>query len=219
MVGDRTSTVNVLVVRHAATPDNEAGFIPDHGGGPPLSSAGRRDAEALAQPVRHLVSSVGAAVLSSPSRRAIETALLITGRTPVIEESLRELDIGMPGTRNRESIRLLSARMREWQLGRHLGESAFGGETAKDVWARLGILEAKLLSGREGNVIAITHFAVMRLWAQSMGLFPPDDHVPGLLDACWIELNVGVRRAEWVGSLHSHALEEGCAAFRDEFSS
>lgn len=79
----------LLLIRHARTADNAAGRFLGRND-PELDEQGRRSAELRAPQFADL----GGLCLSSPARRARETARLLGLPEPQIEEGFRELDFG-----------------------------------------------------------------------------------------------------------------------------
>src|SRR6476646_12214221 len=83
----------VLVARHGETDWNREGRWQGHGG-PGLNVTGRRQAEALAERLGRLQID---ALYTSDLARAVETAEILAarvGRTPVLDQGLREVDNG-----------------------------------------------------------------------------------------------------------------------------
>lgn len=123
---------------------------------PGLDASGRRDAS-------HLASQLGAfadaSIVSSPARRALETAELLGLSEPVIEDGFREIDFGAW-----EGLTLEEVAERD-----PLGSAAFdrgdidgfpGGESVASVQQRT--TEA-LIRHRSPDLVVITHATVIRI--------------------------------------------------------
>src|SRR3954471_2105038 len=97
-------------------------------------------------------------VLSSPLRRALETARE-AGFEPEVDERLRELDYG-------DDEGLTSAEIREERPGGDLWtDGCPGGETADDVGARMDALIAERLRAVSERVLAFGHGHALRILA------------------------------------------------------
>jgi probable phosphoglycerate mutase len=167
--------IPLLVIRHAPTEWNAAGLMQgraDHS----LSSAGRD---------RLLLWRVPpgweeAECLSSPLRRAVETARLL-GLTPVPEPRLIEMDWGEWEGRSLADIRaeLGDEMERHERLG--LDFRPPGGESPREVQERLRPLLARL----RAPTIAVTHKGVLRaLYALASGWTMIGKPPARLLDGC-----------------------------------
>jgi len=110
-------------------------------------------------------------VLSSPLRRALETARL-AGFEPAVDDRLRELDYG-------DYEGLTTAQIHEerpdWQLFR---DGCPGGESAEDVGARMDSLIAERLAGGGSRILCFGHGHALRI-----------------LMARWLELPAAAGRA------------------------
>lgn len=174
----------VYLVRHARTALNADGRLRGHLD-PPLDDVGRSEARELAvvlaslHPVR---------VVTSPLRRAVDTAKAIAGRASVrvvVDERLIDRDYG-PWAGQRED-----AVVAEWGLL----DGAPGVERAESVVRRaLAALDAQSTDG--GPVVMVSHEAVNRALLRSLD---PDLGSRGRISqrtACW---NVLLRLDErWV---------------------
>lgn len=116
--------MRILVIRHASTEENEKGLALGKKGAP-LSAEGKKEARKLAK----LLKKEGISeILSSPSKRALETSREIakeTGAKVRVKRALREFDFGeLEGKRYEEFpkkyIRKLSPRARGRELFRTL---------------------------------------------------------------------------------------------------
>jgi broad specificity phosphatase PhoE len=140
----------VYLVRHARTALNADGRLRGHLD-PPLDGVGRREADDLAivlaslRPVR---------VVSSPLRRAVETAQAIATRASVpvvIDQRLCDRDYGPWAGESEDAVVL------EWGAL----DMAPGVERAESVLARArAALDAQLGAG--GSVVLVSHEAVNR---------------------------------------------------------
>jgi broad specificity phosphatase PhoE len=105
-----------------------------------------------------------ALVLSSPLRRALETARL-AGFEPLVDERLREFDYGDYEGLTTDEIR---RRRPDWDLWT---DGSPGGETADDVGARMDALIAERLREAGGRVLLFGHGHALRiLTARWLGL-------------------------------------------------
>lgn len=141
---------------------------------PALSPAGREQARRAA--VALAGAEVGA-LLSSPSRRALETAREIAGATgiaPIVDERLCEVDFGaFEGLTFDEARRLDPAAYDAWMASP--GEVRFpGGESWTDLRTRVLAALDELLAGATARRIALaTHAGVIRvLVGEARGLRP-----------------------------------------------
>jgi broad specificity phosphatase PhoE len=98
-------------------------------------------------------------VLSSPLRRALETARLAGFPSPQIDERLREMDYGDYEGRTTAEIQ---AERPGWDLWT---DGCPGGETADDVGARMDALIAERLRAGPGPVLAFAHGHALRILA------------------------------------------------------
>ena len=149
------------LVRHGETAWSQAGR---HTGRTdvPLVAAGRAQARAAA----HLLRGADPVlVLSSPRRRALETARL-AGFEPIVDDDLAEWDYGRYEGMTTAEIR---ARHPGWTLWR---DGAPGGETPMAVSERAGRVVERVRSAG-GDVICFSHGHLLRaLAARWVGLDP-----------------------------------------------
>lgn len=167
--------IPLLVIRHAPTEWNEAGRIQGRAD-MPLSNAGRRQAAAWRLPAPW----TGATCLSSPLKRAMETARLL-GLDPKPEPRLIEMDWGeWEGSSLAGLRRELAAEMtRNETLG--LDFRPRGGESPREVQERL----SPLIGSLTGSTIAVTHKGVLRaLYAMATGWEMTAKPKDRLLDGC-----------------------------------
>ena len=146
----------VLLIRHGPTEWNERGLVQgctDVG----LSARGRgvvarwRLPEAWAE----------ARVLSSPLRRARETAAILTGRAPTVDHRLIEMDWGRWQGRRLADVRAEAPVAVAANEARGLDFRPPGGESPREVCARLQELLAELAADPR-QVVAVCHKGVIR---------------------------------------------------------
>lgn len=152
--------IPLLILRHAPTDWNEAGLIQGHTDRP-LSDAGREEIRGARIPEAWR----GAQCLSSPLKRAMETALLL-GLEPEPEPRLIEMAWGEWEGKQLDALRTeLGAEMEENEA-RGLDFRPPGGESPRDVQTRLRPLLAQL----SRRTIFVTHKGVLRaLYALATG--------------------------------------------------
>jgi probable phosphoglycerate mutase len=152
--------IPLLVIRHGSTDWNEAGLIQGHADRP-LSDAGREQMRSARIPDDWR----SAKCLSSPLRRAMETATLL-GLDPLPEPRLIEMAWGEWEGENLGALRTkLGGGMAENEA-RGLDFRPPGGESPHDVQARLGPLLAEL----KVRTVFVTHKGVLRaLYALATG--------------------------------------------------
>jgi glucosyl-3-phosphoglycerate phosphatase len=146
----------VLLIRHGPTAWNASGRIQGHAD-PGLSPRGRAEVARWRLPdawgkVR---------VLSSPLRRARETAALLTGRTPTIDDRLIEMDWGRFEGRRLTDLRAEAPAAMAAREDLGLDFRPPGGESPREVCARLRSLLAELAADPQ-PVVAVCHKGVMR---------------------------------------------------------
>lgn len=128
-----------------------------------LSPLGRRQVQEL---VDALAGVEVSAVLSSPRRRAHETAAAIAARHGLVVEpvsSLRELDFGeLEGRRYDEIAQERPELFAQW-MEAPTSVTFPGGEGYEDLRARtVAWLERLLATGSDGTVVAVSHGGVIR---------------------------------------------------------
>ncbi|HSB38241.1 MAG TPA: histidine phosphatase family protein [Gaiellaceae bacterium] len=161
--------MEVVLVRHGET---EWSAALRHTGRTdvPLTEAGEREARAVGAALR---GREFALVLSSPLRRALDTARL-AGFEPQVRQELAEWDYG-------DYEGLTTAQIREsvsdWTIWRY---GAPGGESPGRVGARADRVLAEI-SGVGGDVLVFAHGHLLRvLGARWLGLEPEDGRLLGL---------------------------------------
>ena len=146
----------VLLVRHGATAWNANGRIQGRAD-IALSPSGCAQVEGWRLPVAW----AEARVLSSPLRRARETAALLTGRTPVIDDRLIEMSWGRFEGRRLADLRAEAPAAMAANEARGLDFRPPGGESPREVCARLQTLLAELAADPQ-PVVAVCHKGVIR---------------------------------------------------------
>ena len=150
----------ILLARHGETDWNREYRFQGHAD-PPLNETGRRQAAELSNA---LADEELAAVYSSPLRRALETAEIVSaphGLEPVTVEALREVDVGswqgLTRTESEERFPDQYARWLDFEQGWEDGESYEA--MARRVVATL----LKLAESHEGErFVAVTHGGPIR---------------------------------------------------------
>jgi broad specificity phosphatase PhoE len=146
----------VLLVRHGPTDWNENGRIQGRAD-IELSARGRSKVATWRLPAEW----IAARVLASPLRRAFETAVLLTGRTPVVDDRLAEMDWGRWQGRRLAELRAEAPSAMAAREGRGLDFRPPGGESPRDVCARLQGLLTELAADPH-PVLAVCHKGVIR---------------------------------------------------------
>ena len=151
----------IVVTRHGLTsrsrPEQHLGQQIDVG----LSDEGRAQAEALAERVAHVKFG---RIVSSPLRRALETAELIAGRGVQTDPRLLEMDYGAWEGLTYEQIaeRFAAERARWEQDPARL--PCPGGESGNDVAARVrSLLEDMLASAADLPILVVGHSTLNRI--------------------------------------------------------
>ena len=130
----------------------------------PLTEKGEREAQAVGEALR---ARRFALVLSSPLRRALETARL-AGFDPQVRDELAEWDYGDYEGKTTAEIR---ETVPDWTIWRYGGP---GGESPVEVAARVDRALAEILAV-EGDVLVFAHGHVLRvLCARWLELEPQD---------------------------------------------
>lgn len=165
----------LLVIRHGETDWNAAGLMQGHADRR-LTEAGRAWFRSAGLPRGW----EGAICLASPLTRALETAKLL-GLHPQSEPRLMEMDWGDWEGRRLKDIRAeLGAAMTENEA-RGLDFRPSGGESPREVQARL----TPLLASLSAPTIAVTHKGVLRaLYSLATGWTMQQKAPDKLLDGC-----------------------------------
>jgi broad specificity phosphatase PhoE len=157
----------LIVVRHGQTDANASGLLLGRAD-PPLDATGRAQASAVAAALAPLAR--GTRVISSPLRRARETASLVAREGPVeIDERWIELDYGVL-----ESTPISEVPAATWARWRSdLAFAPDGGESIQSLGTRVGAACADLLPEmEERDVIVVTHVSPVKAavaWALGVG--------------------------------------------------
>ena len=150
----------ILLARHGETDWNRAGRFQGHAD-PPLNDTGRAQAAELAV---ELAGVELAAIYSSPSRRAFETAVFVAAPhdvAPIALDALREVDVGSWQGLTRDEI---EARFPE-QFARWLNydQGWHDGETYEEMGRRVITALLELAAAHAGErILAVTHGGPIR---------------------------------------------------------
>ncbi len=146
----------LLLIRHGPTAWNEGGRIQGRAD-IALSAKGRAEVGGWRLPAAF----AGARWLTSPLRRASETAALLTDRRVVVEPRLIEMDWGL--WEGRRGAELRARAPAELAAGEALGLDFRppGGESPREVGARVQALVAELAAD-PAPVVAVCHKGVIR---------------------------------------------------------
>jgi len=171
--------VRFAVVRHAPTEWNAIGRVQGRTD-IPLSEAGRKLAADWALPA----DLADFRAIASPLARTMETARLLLGRAAVTDERLVEMDWAVWEGRELPDLRAeLGDLMVAWEA-KGLDFRAPGGESPRDVQARLAPLLAEVARAAQSTV-AVTHKGVIRaLYALATGWDMTDKPPEKLRDDC-----------------------------------
>jgi probable phosphoglycerate mutase len=146
----------VLLVRHGTSTWNESGRIQGRAD-PGLSARGRAQVASWWLPAAW----AEARLLSSPLCRARETAAILTGRTPMVDDRLAEMDWGRFQGRRLADVRAEAPGAMAANEARGLDFRPPGGESPREVCARLHALLAELATDPR-PVVAVCHKGVIR---------------------------------------------------------
>jgi broad specificity phosphatase PhoE len=170
-------TTDLVLLRHGDTRLTPARRFSGTGSGDPgLSPVGREQAELAARGAL-LRSTPFAAVVSSPLRRARETAALVAGelQLPVeVESDLREADFGdWEGLTFAEVERRHPDDLAAWQRSADVAPTG-SAETFRDVLRRVAALADRLTAAHAGAaVLAVTHVTPIKAFvADALGAPP-----------------------------------------------
>ena len=154
-------TLELVLIRHAESAWNAAGRWQGHAD-PPLSPAGREQAETLA---RELASLRLDAVWSSDLARALDTARIVAaphGLTPAPDPRLRELDVGRwSGLCREEILRLEPEALARFAAGDPDARPG-GGESRRELARRVRAALAEIGAAFAGRRVAVVaHLGVI----------------------------------------------------------
>ena len=148
----------VALIRHAITAWNDEGRMQGRRD-IPLSDRGRAQARAWKIPAGL---ENGAAWVSSPLSRAVETAEILTGRAVARESALIEMSWGDWEGRTLDELRAAPGDAYARNEARGLDFRPPGGESPRDVLARLQPWLERVAAS-ELPVVAVTHLGVLRV--------------------------------------------------------
>jgi probable phosphoglycerate mutase len=184
----------IVLVRHAATASSGRRYAGR--GDPPLTAAGRRSAEALADRLAAKLPA-GTRIVSSPSRRAHETAAIIAGRmtpaVPEIDERWLETDFG-----DLEGLTFDEVAARYPGLATRLAAGDLeidwpGGETAMALKDRVAAAWAELPVSERPTVV-VSHAGPIRIAvALATGRLPAEVALPSPAEAVTLEVEPASR--------------------------
>jgi broad specificity phosphatase PhoE len=146
----------VLLIRHGPTDWNERGLIQGRAD-VDLSARGRAQVATWRLPAAWAETRV----LSSPLRRAYDTAAILTGRTPIVDDRLIEMDWGGWQGRRLAELRAEAPAPMAANEARGLDFRPPEGESPREVCARLQELLAELAVDPR-PVVAVCHKGVIR---------------------------------------------------------
>jgi alpha-ribazole phosphatase len=157
----------LIVVRHGQTDANASGLLLGRAD-PPLDATGRVQASAVAASLAPLAR--GTRIISSPLRRARETASLVAREEPVeIDERWIELDYGAL-----EATPISDVGAEMWARWRSdLSFAPEGGESIQSLGERVAAACAELIAdAEERDVVVVTHVSPVKAavaWALGVG--------------------------------------------------
>jgi broad specificity phosphatase PhoE len=147
---------SVLLIRHGPTSWNASGRIQGQTD-IELSPRGRAEVRRWRLPAAW----AQARVFSSPLRRARETAIILTGRTPTVDPRLSEMDWGRFQGRRLAELRAEAPGAMAANEARGLDFRPPGGESPREVCARLQAFLVELAADPR-PVVAVCHKGVIR---------------------------------------------------------
>jgi probable phosphoglycerate mutase len=157
--------VRLHLVRHGQTPSNLAHALDTAAPGAPLTAEGERQAHAVGQA---LAAEPLDAVYASTLDRARATAAAVArphGLEVQVREGLREVLAGELEMRTDEaSVARYLGTVVAWARG-DLDVALPGGEPGHATLARFDAVVAEMLASGAGTVAAVSHGAMIRLWA------------------------------------------------------
>lgn len=162
-----SETTHLYLVRHGATPANEARphILQGRGVDHSLSENGRRQAEAVGQ---LLATKRFDALYASPLRRAVETARAIGehhGLEPRLVPEIHEVDVGRWEGRDWGSIQTEEPDEYRRFMANPIDDGHPGGESYRDVLERVRPIFETLLDRHAGEtIVVVAHNVVNRVW-------------------------------------------------------
>lgn len=159
----------LLLVRHAETADNVAGRFLGRSDSP-ITEGGIGATAVLAAVLAHRMAADDLVVVSSPARRAIETAQHLGLHDPLVDDGFREIDFGeWEGFTQSEVARNDPETFAAFDRGEIAGFP--GGESVESVRRRT--LEA-IDRHRVDRLLVVTHATVLRIVVTSLLGLPVD---------------------------------------------
>jgi len=177
--------LRLVLARHGQTPANVAKTLDTVLPGPGLTDLGKLQAEALGKELAADPLGPVGVLVSSPARRARETAALVApavGLTPGVAEGTHEVQVGeLEGHNDEASIGRFRAVYDAWREGDVTARMP-GGESGRDVLDRyLPAIEGLRDEHPTGTAVLVSHGAVLRLVAHALvgalADLGADDHV------------------------------------------
>lgn len=160
----------LTLIRHGLTPWNETGRFQGHAD-PPLSDAGRAQAERLKQRIAESFPSPSV-VYSSPLTRARETASIAFGASSIkLDERLKEIHFGDFEGRTRVENEQHAA-WSQWAEDPY-HRAPPGGESYADLRSRV-VPWLESVHAAEGHVVAVAHSGTIQMiLAELLGVTHP----------------------------------------------
>lgn len=158
--------VNVYLLRHGQTDFNAQGNKYCGRTDIPMNEKGVRQANELREQLKDMVFD---AVFSSPLQRAADTARIVSGREPVRDERLIEIDFGLWEGKTRGDFAAEDPETwANWERDPEQHRAGKTGESGAEVLARVGSFFKELAPG---NYLVVAHNGVNRLFlAQQLGM-------------------------------------------------
>ncbi len=180
----------VVLVRHASTDWSGRRYC-GHAD-PPLSTEGRREAEALAERLESTLPA-GVRIVTSPSRRAHDTATILARRlAPAVidvDERWMETDVGEAEGLTFDEV---AARFPDLADRLAAGDADIdwpGGETGVALAERVAAAWAALLTD-DAPTIVVSHAGTLRIaQALATGRSPAEVPFPGTAEAVFLEVD------------------------------
>lgn len=146
----------LVLIRHGPTEWNEIGRVQGHTD-IPLSAAGRARVKTWRVPAPFLAHHW----IASPLARARETAEILSGRAPVLEPRIAEMHWGEWEGETLENLRARYGDAMVENEAKGLDFRAVGGESPRDVCARIGAFFADRARHAD-HAVAVSHKGVIR---------------------------------------------------------
>ena len=146
----------LIFIRHGPTEWNEIGRVQGHTD-IPLSEAGRERVKTWRVPAPFL----GHHWIASPLARARETAEILSGRAPALEPRIAEMHWGEWEGETLENLRTRHGDAMVENEAKGLDFRAVGGESPRDVCARIATFFADRARAGQ-DTVAVSHKGVIR---------------------------------------------------------